>query len=73
MWTDVSVFVNNILQVNNSIFVNTVDIPESDLMATNGAIHVVKNILYPGGESRHIQLLINNLYVPTDLPGSSKC
>ncbi|KAM6907512.1 periostin-like [Xenentodon cancila] len=31
----------------NSIFVNDVDVPESDLMATNGVIHVVKNILYP--------------------------
>lgn len=38
------------LQVNNSIHVNSVDVPDSDLMATNGVIHVVKNILYPAGE-----------------------
>uniref|UniRef100_A0A665VL83 Periostin, osteoblast specific factor a n=1 Tax=Echeneis naucrates TaxID=173247 RepID=A0A665VL83_ECHNA len=35
------------LQVNNSIHVNSVDVPGSDLMATNGVIHVVKNVLYP--------------------------
>merc|ERR1719419_870996 len=41
---------NNIqvLSVNNSIHVNSVDVPASDLMATNGVIHVVKNVLYPG-------------------------
>lgn len=27
------------------------DVPDSDLMATNGVIHVVKNVLYPGGKS----------------------
>ncbi|TNN63513.1 Periostin [Liparis tanakae] len=37
----------NNLQVNNSILVNSVDVPDSDLMATNGVIHVVKNVLYP--------------------------
>uniref|UniRef100_A0A8C2ZZN0 Periostin n=1 Tax=Cyclopterus lumpus TaxID=8103 RepID=A0A8C2ZZN0_CYCLU len=37
----------NNLQVNNSINVNSVDVAESDLMATNGVIHVVKNVLYP--------------------------
>uniref|UniRef100_A0A8C7SFJ1 Periostin, osteoblast specific factor a n=1 Tax=Oncorhynchus mykiss TaxID=8022 RepID=A0A8C7SFJ1_ONCMY len=36
------------LQVNSSINVNSVDVPDIDLMATNGVIHVVKNILYPG-------------------------
>ncbi|XP_056262797.1 periostin-like isoform X2 [Pseudoliparis swirei] len=36
-----------VLSVNNSIHVNSVDVPDSDLMATNGVIHVVKNILYP--------------------------
>uniref|UniRef100_A0A671WMQ5 Periostin n=1 Tax=Sparus aurata TaxID=8175 RepID=A0A671WMQ5_SPAAU len=40
----------NNLQVNNSINVNSVDVPDSDLMATNGVIHVVKNVLYPAGE-----------------------
>lgn len=37
-------------QVNNTIQVNSVDVPTSDLMATNGVIHVVKNVLYPPGE-----------------------
>uniref|UniRef100_A0A8C7HHI5 Periostin n=1 Tax=Oncorhynchus kisutch TaxID=8019 RepID=A0A8C7HHI5_ONCKI len=36
------------LAVNSSINVNSVDVPDIDLMATNGVIHVVKNILYPG-------------------------
>ncbi|XP_054481708.1 periostin-like isoform X2 [Anoplopoma fimbria] len=36
-----------VLSVNNSIQVNSVDVPDSDLMATNGVIHVVKNVLYP--------------------------
>ncbi|XP_052313443.1 periostin-like, partial [Oncorhynchus keta] len=34
--------------VNKSIQVNSLDVPDIDLMATNGVIHVVKNILYPG-------------------------
>lgn len=30
------------------------NVPDSDLMATNGVVHVVKNVLYPAGEkSRH--------------------
>ncbi|KAM9331981.1 periostin-like isoform 2-T2 [Pholidichthys leucotaenia] len=33
--------------VNNSIHVNSVDVPDGDLMATNGVIHVVRNVLYP--------------------------
>uniref|UniRef100_A0A7N5ZU83 Periostin, osteoblast specific factor a n=1 Tax=Anabas testudineus TaxID=64144 RepID=A0A7N5ZU83_ANATE len=37
----------NNLQVNSSIHVNSVGVPDSDLMATNGVIHVVKNVLYP--------------------------
>ncbi|KAM3869243.1 periostin-like [Diretmus argenteus] len=37
-----------VLSVNNSIHVNSVDVPDNDLMATNGVVHVVKNILYPG-------------------------
>uniref|UniRef100_A0A4W5QU12 Periostin, osteoblast specific factor a n=1 Tax=Hucho hucho TaxID=62062 RepID=A0A4W5QU12_9TELE len=36
------------LQVNKSIHVNSLDVPDIDLMATNGVIHVVKNVLYPG-------------------------
>ncbi|XP_072230452.1 periostin-like [Leuresthes tenuis] len=34
--------------VNNSIIVNSVNVPDGDQMATNGVIHVVKNVLYPG-------------------------
>lgn len=41
-------------QVNNSIHVNSVDVPDGDLMATNGVVHVVKNVLYPGGETTTI-------------------
>uniref|UniRef100_A0A665VE75 Periostin, osteoblast specific factor a n=1 Tax=Echeneis naucrates TaxID=173247 RepID=A0A665VE75_ECHNA len=40
-----------VISVNNSIHVNSVDVPGSDLMATNGVIHVVKNVLYPAGEN----------------------
>ncbi|TNM84791.1 hypothetical protein fugu_008969 [Takifugu bimaculatus] len=36
-----------VFSVNNTIQVNSVDVPTSDLMATNGVIHVVKNVLYP--------------------------
>nr|XP_055064466.1 periostin isoform X1 [Misgurnus anguillicaudatus] len=36
-----------VLSVNNSIHVNSVDVPNSDLMASNGVVHVVKTILYP--------------------------
>ncbi|KAM9729372.1 periostin isoform 2-T2 [Menidia menidia] len=34
--------------VNNSVTVNSVDVPEGDIMANNGVIQVVKNVLYPG-------------------------
>ncbi|XP_066506725.1 periostin isoform X2 [Hoplias malabaricus] len=37
-----------VLSVNKSIQVNSVDIPNNDLMASNGVIHVVKTLLYPG-------------------------
>ncbi|KAJ7997483.1 hypothetical protein DPEC_G00229480 [Dallia pectoralis] len=37
-----------VLSVNNSIHVNSLDVPNIDMMATNGVIHVVKNMLYPG-------------------------
>ncbi|XP_017273692.1 periostin [Kryptolebias marmoratus] len=33
--------------VNNSIFVNSMDVADSDMMATNGVIHAVENVLYP--------------------------
>lgn len=43
------IFVFSVFQVNNSINVNSVTVPDSDLMATNGVIHVVNNLLYPPG------------------------
>ncbi|KAG7471208.1 hypothetical protein MATL_G00121980 [Megalops atlanticus] len=36
-----------LLSANNSILVNTVKINDPDVMASNGVIHVVKNLLYP--------------------------
>ncbi|XP_057177052.1 periostin isoform X2 [Triplophysa rosa] len=36
-----------VLSMNNSIHVNSVDVPDFDLMASNGVVHVVKTILYP--------------------------
>ncbi|KAG9264629.1 periostin-like isoform X3 [Astyanax mexicanus] len=36
-----------VLFANDSMQVNSVKVPESDLMATNGVIHFVKNLLYP--------------------------
>lgn len=36
-------------QANNSINVNSVNVKDTDLMASNGVIHVVKNLLYPAG------------------------
>ncbi|KAJ0004566.1 hypothetical protein NQD34_010780 [Periophthalmus magnuspinnatus] len=38
----------HVMSANNSIHVNSVKVPDSDLMATNGVMHVVKNFLYPG-------------------------
>ncbi|KAL7847502.1 hypothetical protein AOLI_G00222200 [Acnodon oligacanthus] len=37
-----------VMSVNNSIQVNSVDVPSNDLMASNGVVHVVKTLLYPG-------------------------
>ncbi|KAM7412785.1 hypothetical protein PAMA_020253 [Pampus argenteus] len=33
---------------NKTVLVNSVQVPESDIMATNGVIHFVDQILYPG-------------------------
>uniref|UniRef100_A0A8C2HMN3 Periostin, osteoblast specific factor b n=1 Tax=Cyprinus carpio TaxID=7962 RepID=A0A8C2HMN3_CYPCA len=35
------------LKANEGMQVNTVKVPDSDLMATNGVIHVVRTLLYP--------------------------
>lgn len=34
--------------------VNTIKVPESDLMATNGVVHFVRTLLYPEGEDHSI-------------------
>uniref|UniRef100_A0A671L8J8 Periostin n=1 Tax=Sinocyclocheilus anshuiensis TaxID=1608454 RepID=A0A671L8J8_9TELE len=36
-----------VLYANESMQVNTVKVPDSDLMATNGVIHFVRTLLYP--------------------------
>ncbi|MCJ8742457.1 hypothetical protein PDJAM_G00082360 [Pangasius djambal] len=36
-----------VLSVNNSIHVNSLNVKDNDLMGSNGVIHVVKNLLYP--------------------------
>uniref|UniRef100_A0A8C2FJK0 Periostin, osteoblast specific factor b n=1 Tax=Cyprinus carpio TaxID=7962 RepID=A0A8C2FJK0_CYPCA len=38
------------ITANEGMQVNTVKVPDSDLMATNGVIHVVRTLLYPEGE-----------------------
>ncbi|XP_034722331.1 periostin, osteoblast specific factor b isoform X6 [Etheostoma cragini] len=37
-----------VLSANNSMLVNSVQVPESDIMATNGVVHFVNHVLYPG-------------------------
>ncbi|XP_035479512.1 periostin isoform X2 [Scophthalmus maximus] len=37
-----------VLFANNTMQVNSVQVPESDIMATNGVIHFVNQVLYPG-------------------------
>uniref|UniRef100_A0A8C9VSU0 Periostin n=1 Tax=Scleropages formosus TaxID=113540 RepID=A0A8C9VSU0_SCLFO len=37
-----------VLSVNNSILVNSINVPDNDLMASNGVIHTIKTLLYPG-------------------------
>lgn len=37
-------------QVNNSINVNSINVKDNDLMASNGVIHMVRNLLYPAGK-----------------------
>ncbi|KAM9456548.1 periostin [Clarias gariepinus] len=36
-----------LLSVNKSINVNSISVKDNDLMASNGVVHVVKNLLYP--------------------------
>ncbi|KAL0973113.1 hypothetical protein UPYG_G00199140 [Umbra pygmaea] len=37
-----------VLHANSTVRVNSVEVPEHDVMATNGVIHHVKSLLYPG-------------------------
>ncbi|XP_028274863.1 periostin, osteoblast specific factor b isoform X2 [Parambassis ranga] len=37
-----------VIFANNSMKVNAVEVPESDIMATNGVVHFVNQLLYPG-------------------------
>ncbi|XP_051962878.1 periostin-like isoform X1 [Xyrauchen texanus] len=36
-----------VLYANASMQVNTVKVPDSDLMATNGVVHIIRTLLYP--------------------------
>ncbi|KAM4565707.1 periostin, osteoblast specific factor b isoform 2-T2 [Odontesthes bonariensis] len=36
-----------LISANNTVRVNSVQVPESDIMATNGAVHFVDQVLYP--------------------------
>uniref|UniRef100_A0A673J4T6 Periostin n=1 Tax=Sinocyclocheilus rhinocerous TaxID=307959 RepID=A0A673J4T6_9TELE len=47
-----------VLYANESMQVNTVKVPDSDLMATNGVIHFVRTLLYPEGEDYQIMPLL---------------
>lgn len=42
-------FTNTFSQGNDGVRVNSVQVPKSDLMASNGVIHISKSLLYPEG------------------------
>uniref|UniRef100_A0A671P309 Periostin-like n=1 Tax=Sinocyclocheilus anshuiensis TaxID=1608454 RepID=A0A671P309_9TELE len=46
------------LSERDFMLVNTVKVPDSDLMATNGVIHFVRTLLYPEGEGYEIMPLL---------------
>ncbi|KAM3615359.1 uncharacterized protein V6R79_000909 [Siganus canaliculatus] len=53
-----------VMLANNTIRVNSVEVPESDIMATNGAIHFVDQVLYPGDipvGSQELHMLLKRL------------
>ncbi|KAL2094259.1 hypothetical protein ACEWY4_008978 [Coilia grayii] len=53
-----------LVSVNNSIKVNSIDVPDNDIMASNGVVHVVKTLLYPGDlpiGSQDLLLLLQKL------------
>ncbi|XP_008307255.2 periostin, osteoblast specific factor b isoform X2 [Cynoglossus semilaevis] len=48
-----------VMYANNTIQVNTVQVPEADIMATNGVIHKVDQVLYPADIPVGSQELLN--------------
>lgn len=48
--------------------VNSLQIPESDIMGTNGVIHFVNHILYPGGKFFFLYVIINLLPLQVQKP-----
>ncbi|XP_070685230.1 periostin, osteoblast specific factor b [Pempheris klunzingeri] len=53
-----------VMFANKTMQVNSVQVPESDIMATNGVIHFVNQVLYPGDipvGSQDILMLLNRL------------
>ncbi|KAG7480295.1 periostin-like isoform X2 [Solea senegalensis] len=49
---------------NNTVQVNSVQVPDSDIMATNGVIHFVNQVLYPGDipvGSQDLMMLLKRL------------
>lgn len=43
-------FLNCLFQADKTVQVNSVQLSQTDQMATNGVIHFVDNILYPEGK-----------------------
>uniref|UniRef100_A0A7N8WUT5 Periostin, osteoblast specific factor b n=1 Tax=Mastacembelus armatus TaxID=205130 RepID=A0A7N8WUT5_9TELE len=61
------------LKANNTVQVNSVQVPESDIMTTNGVVHVVNQVLYPGDipvGSQDLLMLLRRLitYMQIKLP-----
>ncbi|KAM6932780.1 periostin, osteoblast specific factor b [Lycodopsis pacificus] len=53
-----------VMPANNSMLVNSVDVLESDIMATNGVIHFISQVLYPADVpvgSQDFLMLLNKL------------
>jgi len=40
------------------MLVNSVQVPDSDIMATNGVIHMINQVLYPGGKNVMLFILL---------------
>uniref|UniRef100_A0A7N9AQ37 Periostin n=1 Tax=Mastacembelus armatus TaxID=205130 RepID=A0A7N9AQ37_9TELE len=62
-----------VIFANNTVQVNSVQVPESDIMTTNGVVHVVNQVLYPGDipvGSQDLLMLLRRLitYMQIKLP-----